>query len=78
MLNLRKPEFPRKPRMLYARERRSARAAVVAANEHDVRLALCNARSYRSNAYLRDELYGYARVFVCVAQVVYKLCEVFD
>ena len=70
MLNLRKPEFPRKPRMLYARKRRGSRAAVVAADHNHIRMGLHHSRGNRADAHLGNKLDGNTGIRIGVAQII--------
>ena len=57
LLRLGEAELPRAAAVLDARERRGARAAVVARDEHDVRVRLRDAGGDRADAGLGDELH---------------------
>ena len=60
------------------RQRRCAGAAVVAADEHHVRVRLGNAGGDGADADFRDELDADARVAIGVLQVVNQFRQIFD
>ena len=64
--------------MLDGAERRSAGAAGVAGDEHDIGVRLGDAGSDGADANFRDELDGDARLRVDVLEVVDELREIFD
>ena len=78
LVGLGQPKLPRNARVLDAGLRRGARAAVIAADEHHVRMRLRDARSDRAHADLGHELHTDARVVVGVFQVVDQLGQVFN
>ncbi len=78
LLRLAKPQLPGDSRVLDRAERACSGAAVVAADEHLVGVALCHARGNRAHADLRDELDGNLRLGVGAPQVVDELGEVLD
>ena len=57
LLRLGEPELPRQPRVLEARQRRRAGAAVMARDQHDVGMRLGDARGHRAHAALGHELH---------------------
>ena len=71
-------EFPRAARVLDGRQRRRARAAVVAGNQHHVRVRLGHARRDRADADFGDELHADARVAIGIFQIVDQLRQIFD
>ena len=71
-------EFPRRARVFDGRERRRAGAAVVAGDEHHVRVRLGDAGGDGADADFGDELHADARVAVGVLQVVNQLRQIFD
>ena len=78
LLRFGEAKFPGQARMLDRTQRRSAGAAVVAGDEHDIGVRLGDARSDRAYADFRDELDGDARLRVHVLQVVDQLRQIFD
>ena len=78
LLRLGQAELPRHAGMLQARQRRRARAAVVAGDEHDIRVRLGDAGGDGADADLSDELHVNTRARICVLQVVDQLRQVFD
>ncbi len=78
LVRFRKAQLPGEPRMLDAREARSARAAVVARDENVVRLRLCDARRHNANSDLGHEFHRHARARVRALQVVDQLLQVLD
>ena len=55
LVSLRQPEFPGGAGVLDARQRRSARAAIVAADQHDVGVGLGHAGGNRADSHLRHQ-----------------------
>ena len=78
LLRLGKAELPGNARVPDGADRRSAGAAVVAADEDDVGMRLGHARRHRAHADFGDELHGNARLRVHVLQVVDELRQVLD
>ncbi len=78
LVRLGQAELPRDAGVLDAGLRRGARAAVVAADEHDVRVRLGDAGGDGADADLGHELDADARVMVGVLQVVDQLGQVLD
>ena len=78
LLGLGQPELPGRAGVLERGERRRARAAVVAGDEHDVRMGLGHAGGDGADADLGDELDVDAGARVGVLQVVDELGEVLD
>ena len=78
LLRLGEPELPRNAAMFDRRERRRARAAVVARDEHDVGMRLGDTRGDRADAGRGDQLHVDARLRVRILQVVDELREVLD
>ena len=78
LVRLGQAEFPRRARVLDARQRRRARAAVVAADEHHVGMRLGDAGGDGADADFGDQFHADARVAVGVLQVVDQLRQVFD
>ena len=72
------PKLPRQAGVLDARQRRSARAAVVARDQHVVGVRLHDAGGDRADADLGDELHADARRRVRVLQVVDQLRQILD
>ena len=73
-----KAQLPGQARVLNGGTRARARAAVVPADEDDVRVALGNARGDGANARLRYQLHADARLAVGVAQVINQLGQILD
>ena len=71
-------ELPRQARVLDARERRRAGAAVVAGDQHVIGVRLRHARGDRADADLGHQLHADPRGRVRVLQVVDQLREVLD
>ena len=78
LLRFGEAEFPGQAGMLDGAERRSAGAAGVAGDEHDVGVRLGDARGDRADADFGDQLDGDARLRVDVLQVVDELRQIFD
>ena len=78
LLGLGDPELPRQPRVLYGRERRGARPAVVARDGYVVGLRFRHACRDRPDPDLGDELHAYPGPWVGVLQVVDELRQVLD
>ncbi len=78
LLGLGQAELPGHAGVLDARQRRRARAAVVAGNQDDVGVRLGHARGDRADAHFGDELHVNPRVMVGVLQVVDELRQVLD
>ena len=78
LLRFGKTEFPRNARVLERSERRRASAAVVAADEDDVRMRFGNAGRDGSDTHFGDELDGDARFRIDVLQIVDQLRKIFD
>ena len=78
LLRLREPDLPRHPRVQDRRDRRGARAAVVAGDEDVVGVRLDDAGGNGADAHLGDELHRDARRGVRAAEVVDQLLEVLD
>ena len=78
LLRLGEAQLPRHAAVLDARERRRARAAVVARDEHDVRVRLGDAGGDRADAGLGHQLHVHARLRVRVLQIVNQLRDVLD
>ncbi len=78
LLGLGQPELPGRTRVLERGQRARAGAAVVAGDQHDIRMRLRDARGDRPDAHLRDELHVDPRGRVRVLQVVDQLVEVLD
>ena len=78
LVRLRQPQFPRNAGMLDAGLRRGARAAVVAADQHHVRMGLGHAGRDRADADFGHQLHADARVMVGVLQIVDQLRQIFD
>ena len=78
LVRLGQAEFPRDARVLDAGLRRGARAAVVAADQHHVRVRLGDAGGHGADADLGHQLHADARVMVGVLQVVDQLGQVFN
>ena len=64
--------------MLQRGERRSAGAAVVAADQHHVGMRLRDTGGDRSHADFGDELHRNARLRIDVLQIVDQLRQIFD
>ena len=73
-----RPSSHGRPACLMRRLRRRAGAAVVAADQHHVRMRLGDAGGDRADADFGHELHADARVAVRVLQVVDQLREIFD
>ena len=71
-------ELPWQPGVLDAGLRRSARAAVVTADQDDVRMAFGHPGGDRPHSYFRDEFNADASVVVGVFEVVDQLRQIFD
>ncbi|AJX01694.1 hypothetical protein BM45_3124 [Burkholderia mallei] len=78
LLRLGEAELPRRTRVLDRRQRRSARAAVVARDHDVIGLRLRDARRHRADAHLRHELHRDARDRIDVLQIVDQLREILD
>ncbi len=78
VVRLDEAELPRQAGVLDGAERRSARAAVVARDVHDVRARLRDAACDVADAGLRDQLHRDLRLRVRAAQVVDQLRKIFD
>ena len=78
LLGLRQADLPGRAGVLDRGERRSARPAVVTADQHAVRLALGHARRDRADPALRHQLHADVRPPVRVLQVVDQLGQVLD
>ena len=78
LVGLGQAELPGQARVRDRGLRRGARAAVVAADEHDVGVRLGDAGGDRADADLGDQLHADARVAVAVLQVVDQLGQVLD
>ena len=78
LVRLGQPQLPRQARVRGRGERRSAGAAVVAADQHHIGMRLGDARSDGADADLGHQLHADARCTVGVLQVVDQFCEVLD
>src|SRR5690606_17160217 len=78
LVRLAQAQLPGQARVRDRRLGRSPRAAVVPADEDDVRLALRHARGDGADADLRHQLHADARAGVGVLQVVDELRQVLD
>ncbi len=78
LLRLGEAQFPRNARVLDGTERRSARAATVAADQHHVGMRFGNAGGNCAHADLGHQLHGDARLRIHVLQVVDQLRQIFD
>ena len=78
LLRFRQSQFPGNARVLDGGERRSARAAVVSADQNHVGVGLGHARGHRSHARFGHQLDRNARLGIDVLQVVDQLRQIFD
>ena len=78
LLRFGEAELPRNARMLDGAERRRARAAVVAADQHHVGMRLGDARGHRAHADFGHQLHRNARLRIDVLQIVDQLRQIFD
>ncbi len=78
LLRLGQPELPRHAAVLDGGERRGARAAVMAGDQHDVGVRLGDARRDGADADLRHQLDVNARLRVRVLEVVDELRQILD
>ena len=78
LLGFGEAQLPGQTGVLDGAERRSAGAAGVAGDQHDIRMSLGNAGCDGSDADLRDQLHGDARPGIGVLQVIDQLREIFD
>mmetsp|Transcript_19585 Transcript_19585/g.63107 ORF Transcript_19585/g.63107 Transcript_19585/m.63107 type:complete len:667 (+) Transcript_19585:756-2756(+) len=78
LVGLGEPELPRQARVLDARPRRRAGAAVAARDDDVVGLGLGHAGGDHADAHLGDELHGDTRGTVGALEVVDELSEVLD
>ena len=78
LLRFREAEFPGQAGVLDGAERRSAGAAGVAGDEHDVGVSFGDAGGDGADADFGDQLDGDARLRVHVLEVVDELREIFD
>ena len=74
-MRFRQPELPRQTRMLDACLRRRTGPAVVAADQHDVRMAFGHTGGDRANADFRYQLDADTRVVVGVFKIVNQLAK---
>ena len=78
LLRLGQSQLPRNARVPDRAQRRCARAAAVAADQHHVGVRLGNAGGHRSHAHLGDQLHADARLRIHVLQVVDQLRQIFN
>ena len=78
LLRFREAQFPRRARVHERRQRRGARAAVMAGDGHVIGLGLGDTRGDRAHADLRHELHRDRRLRVGVLQVVDQLRQILD
>ena len=78
LLRFRQAEFPRRARVLDARERRRARASVVTADENHIGMRFRHARGNGADADFADEFHADAGALIGVLQVVDQFREVLN
>ena len=78
LVRFRQTQFPRQTGMLDARLRRSAGAAVMAADQHDIGVAFGHARGDRADADFRNQLDADAGMMIGVLEIVNQLRQIFD
>lgn len=78
LLRLGQPQLPRRAGTLDAGQRRRARAAVVAGNEHVVGERLGHAGGHRPHPGLRHQLHAHPRPWIHGLEVVHLLREILD
>ena len=78
LLRFRQPELPGNAGVFERRERRSARAAVVSADQHHVGMRFRDARGHGSNAHFGHQLHRNARLRIHVFQIVDELRQILD
>ena len=73
LLGFGQAKLPGNAGMFQRRERRSAGAAVVAADEHQIGMGFRYARRHRANAHFGDQLDRDARLWIDILQIVNQL-----
>ena len=78
LLRFRKPQLPRRARVLERRQRAGARATIVAGDGDVIRLGFGDTRRHRAHAHFRHQLHRNGSAVVGVLQVMDELGNVLD
>ena len=78
LVRLRETQLPGQAGMFDAGLRRSAGAAVMAADQHDIGMAFGHARGNGADTDFRNQLHADARMMIGVLEIVNQLRQIFD